>query len=95
MYNNNNDDDDDDDDDDDTVDNIPEAPAISSTRKHHIALIWTEIQLGVVTVFQTTAPGQQLYSNKTIKHVMSLMCVTGHELSICKPHHTNSVKLSR
>lgn len=34
----------------------PEAPAINRTGKHHIALLWGEVQLGVIHILQASAP---------------------------------------
>jgi len=63
---------------------IPEAPAISSAGKHHIALIRTEVQMWVVAIFQTTAPRQQLNNGKTFKHSQSLIFIIRYEQNYIK-----------
>lgn len=52
---------------------LPKAPAIYCTGKHHIALLWGEVQLRVVSILQTSAP---------VVHLISLFRLCLH-LGVC------------
>lgn len=52
---------------------LPKAPAIYGTGKHHIALLWREVQLRVIGVLQASAP---------VIHLISLFRM-GLHLGLC------------